>query len=118
MNRKELLRSLKFLLFSLSAGIIEIGAFSLLSALTGWLQGLFPGRFFCGVPVQRYGAAASHYGGRRVERTVPGVYQRLAQAAGNLKSKSRSPKWTAVCFFINFSRLFSAAPADSAKWKH
>lgn len=36
MNRKELLRSLKFLLFSLSAGIIEIGAFSLLSALTQW----------------------------------------------------------------------------------
>lgn len=36
MNRKEILRSLKFLLFSLSAGIIEIGAFSLLSALTQW----------------------------------------------------------------------------------
>ena len=36
MNRKELLRSLKFLLFSLSAGIIELGAFSLLNELTGW----------------------------------------------------------------------------------
>jgi putative flippase GtrA len=36
MNRKELLRSLKFLLFSLSAGIIELGAFSLLNELTAW----------------------------------------------------------------------------------
>ena len=36
MNRKEILRSLKFLLFSVSAGIIEIGAFSLLNELTAW----------------------------------------------------------------------------------
>ncbi len=36
MNRKEILRSLKFLLFSISAGIIEIGAFSLLNELTAW----------------------------------------------------------------------------------
>lgn len=36
MNRKELLRSLKFLLFSLSAGLIELGAFSLLNELAGW----------------------------------------------------------------------------------
>lgn len=36
MNRKEILRSLKFLLFSLSAGIIEILAFSLLNELTAW----------------------------------------------------------------------------------
>ena len=36
MKRKELIRSLKFLLFSLSAGIIEIGAFSLLNELTAW----------------------------------------------------------------------------------
>lgn len=36
MNRKEILRSLKFLAFSLSAGIIEIIAFSLLNELTAW----------------------------------------------------------------------------------
>ena len=36
MNRKEILRSLKFLLFSISAGIIEIIAFSLLNELTTW----------------------------------------------------------------------------------
>ena len=36
MDRKEILRSLKFLLFSLSAGIIEIGAFSLRNELTAW----------------------------------------------------------------------------------
>lgn len=36
MDRKEILRSLKFLLFSLSAGIIEIGVFSLLNELTHW----------------------------------------------------------------------------------
>lgn len=36
MNRKELLRSLKFLLFSISAGVIEIAAFSLLNELTAW----------------------------------------------------------------------------------
>ena len=32
----ELLRTLKFLLFSLSAGIIELGTFSLLNGLTAW----------------------------------------------------------------------------------
>jgi len=36
MNRKELLRSLKFILFSLSAGLIEMGSFSLLNELTAW----------------------------------------------------------------------------------
>ncbi len=36
MNRKEILRSLKFLLFSISAGVIEIAAFSLLNELTDW----------------------------------------------------------------------------------
>ena len=36
MNRKELLRSIKFLLFSLSAGIIELAASSLLNELTAW----------------------------------------------------------------------------------
>lgn len=36
MNRKELLRSLKFLLFSISAGVIELAAFSLLNELTAW----------------------------------------------------------------------------------
>ena len=30
------MRSLKFLLFSISAGVIEIAAFSLLNELTGW----------------------------------------------------------------------------------
>lgn len=35
-RHKELLRSLKFLLFSISAGVIEIVAFSLLNELTGW----------------------------------------------------------------------------------
>lgn len=35
-RRKELIRSLKFLLFSLSAGIIELAAFSLLNELTEW----------------------------------------------------------------------------------
>ena len=36
MPRKELLRSLKFLLFSISAGVIELAAFSLLHELTPW----------------------------------------------------------------------------------
>ena len=35
-RKKELIRSLKFLLFSISAGIIEITAFSLLNELTHW----------------------------------------------------------------------------------
>ena len=35
-RHKQLLRSLKFLLFSISAGVIEIAAFSLLNELTGW----------------------------------------------------------------------------------
>lgn len=33
MNKKELLRSLKFLLFSISAGIIQMGSFALLNEL-------------------------------------------------------------------------------------
>ena len=36
MKHKELLRTLKFVLFSISAGLIEIIAFSLLNELTGW----------------------------------------------------------------------------------
>ena len=35
-KRKEVIRSLKFLLFSISAGIIELAAFSLLNELTEW----------------------------------------------------------------------------------
>ncbi len=36
MSKKELLRSLKFLAFSLSAGVIELVSFSLLNELTDW----------------------------------------------------------------------------------
>ena len=36
MPKKELIRSLKFLLFSISAGVIELAAFSLLNELTSW----------------------------------------------------------------------------------
>lgn len=36
MNNKELLRTLKFTLFSISAGIIEIAVFALLERLTPW----------------------------------------------------------------------------------
>ena len=36
MKHKELLRTLKFVLFSLSAGVIELLAFSLLNELTRW----------------------------------------------------------------------------------
>ena len=35
-RKKELIRSLKFLLFSISAGVIELAAFSLLNELTSW----------------------------------------------------------------------------------
>ena len=35
-KKKELIRSVKFLLFSISAGLIEMGSFALLTALTGW----------------------------------------------------------------------------------
>lgn len=36
MSRKELLRSVKFFLFSISAGVVELAAFSLLNELTEW----------------------------------------------------------------------------------
>ena len=36
MSRKELIRSLKFLLFSISAGVIELAVFTLLNKLTAW----------------------------------------------------------------------------------
>ena len=35
-RRKEVIRSIKFLLFSISAGAIELAAFSLLNELTEW----------------------------------------------------------------------------------
>ncbi len=35
-RKKELIRSAKFLLFSVSAGLIELAAFSLLNELTSW----------------------------------------------------------------------------------
>lgn len=36
MSKKEVIRTLKFLLFSISAGVIELTAFSLLNELTHW----------------------------------------------------------------------------------
>ncbi len=35
-DRKEIIRTIKFVLFSASAGIIQIGAFTLLELLTNW----------------------------------------------------------------------------------
>ena len=35
-GRKEAVRSVKFFLFSISAGVIEIGVFALLERLTDW----------------------------------------------------------------------------------
>ncbi len=35
-NREELKRTIKFILFSISAGVIEIGVFTLLQELTTW----------------------------------------------------------------------------------
>ncbi len=35
MNKKEILRSLKFLMFSISAGVIQMGSFALLNELAG-----------------------------------------------------------------------------------
>ena len=35
-NKKELLRTIKFTLFSISAGIIELGLFAILDRFTGW----------------------------------------------------------------------------------
>lgn len=36
MKKKELIRKIKFTLFSISAGVIEIGLFTLLEELTNW----------------------------------------------------------------------------------
>ena len=36
MDRTELKRTVKFVLFSISAGVIEIGVFTLLDSVTGW----------------------------------------------------------------------------------
>jgi len=35
-NKKELFRTIKFVLFSISAGLIEIGSFAILTGLTTW----------------------------------------------------------------------------------
>ncbi len=35
-KKKEVLRAIKFVLFSISAGVIELGVFALLNELTGW----------------------------------------------------------------------------------
>ena len=35
-KKKEVLRALKFVMFSISAGVIEIGVFTLLNELTSW----------------------------------------------------------------------------------
>ena len=39
-KKKELIRSIKFLLFSVSAGLIEMGSFSLFKELLGWTNWL------------------------------------------------------------------------------
>lgn len=36
MNKKELVRAIKFVLFSISAGLIEMGSFALLNELCHW----------------------------------------------------------------------------------
>lgn len=36
MNKKELIRTIKFTLFSISAGLIEIGLFTILDKFTNW----------------------------------------------------------------------------------
>lgn len=36
MNKKDILRAVKFTLFSISAGVIQMGSFTLLNELTGW----------------------------------------------------------------------------------
>ena len=36
MNKKEIIRTVKFTLFSISAGIIEIGLFTLFTEITNW----------------------------------------------------------------------------------
>lgn len=36
MKKKELIRAAKFVLFSISAGLIEMGSFALLTAVTDW----------------------------------------------------------------------------------
>lgn len=36
MKNKELVRSIKFLLFSISAGLIQMGSFALMNELAGW----------------------------------------------------------------------------------
>ena len=35
-NKKELIRSIKFTLFSISAGVIELGLFAVLDRFTSW----------------------------------------------------------------------------------
>ena len=35
-DRSELIRTVKFVLFSISAGVIQIGVFTLLTSITGW----------------------------------------------------------------------------------
>lgn len=35
-KRKETMRVIKFVLFSISAGVIELASFSLLNVFTGW----------------------------------------------------------------------------------
>ena len=41
MNKKELLRTIKFTLFSISAGLIEIVLYELLAHLTNWSYKLY-----------------------------------------------------------------------------
>lgn len=36
MNKKDILRAVKFTLFSISAGVIQMASFTLLNELTGW----------------------------------------------------------------------------------
>ena len=35
-DKKELIRAIKFTLFSISAGVIELGLFALLDGITSW----------------------------------------------------------------------------------
>lgn len=98
-KRRELLRAVKFTLFSASAGIIELGSFSLLTELIGW------GYWACYLPALVLSVVWNFTLNRRYAFRAEGSYARQMLLA-----------FLFYCVFTPVSTLLGSYLADTLGW--
>lgn len=98
-KKREILRFLKFALFSASAGIIEIGAFTLLTELTSW------GYWACYLPALVLSVVWNFTLNRRYAFRAEGSYARQMLLA-----------FLFYCFFTPASTILGNYLAETLGW--